>query len=245
MPYLQQAFENEAILEELLDAYKGIFTCDRELVAKHEKIHFCFAGSNLPWTPEKDYKIHDKTELCSFIGSGKNTTKGHNFRHRLLRQLSVRVAGQPVAQPFGTMTGKAFGFKPGCHLEQFDKIIDIPWHDKSEALNNFMFSIVIENAQYDDYFTEKITDCFATGTIPVYWGTKNIGKHFNSDGIIELPSDGFGDGDVELADFILTNRLTSDLYYSKMDAIKDNLERVKNMHSADDMMFNKIQELNS
>jgi len=102
-----------------------------------------------------------------------------------------------------------------------------------------MFSIVIENDQYDDYFTEKITDCFATGTIPVYYGTKNIGNYFNTDGIIEIPND------ENLVDFIITNRLNKDLYYSKMDAIEDNLERVKNMQLADDMLFDKIQELDS
>ena len=106
-------------------------------------------------------------------------------------------------------------------------------------------SIVIENAQYDDYFTEKLTDCFATGTIPVYWGTRNIGDYFNADGIIVIPDDGYNRLDVELLDFILSNKLTSDLYYGKMDAIKDNFERVKNMQLADDMLFEKIQELNS
>ena len=36
-----------------------------------------------------------------------------------------------------------------------------------------MFSVCIENDVYDTYFTEKILDCFATGTIPIYKGTKN------------------------------------------------------------------------
>ena len=36
------------------------------------------------------------------------------------------------------------------------------------------------------YFTEKLLDCFATGTIPVYLGAPDIGKVFNIDGIITL-----------------------------------------------------------
>ena len=36
VPYLQQAFDNELILEQIVDTYDGIFTCDREMVAKHE-----------------------------------------------------------------------------------------------------------------------------------------------------------------------------------------------------------------
>ena len=48
-----------------------------------------------------------------------------------------------------------------------------------------------------------------------------------------------------MLDFMLSTKLTPDLYYSKMDAIKDNFERVKTMQLADDMLFEKIQELNS
>jgi len=242
VPYLQDAFNSPKVLEEIVGAYDGIFTCDRELVDKHEKIHFCFAGSNLPWISESIHKIYEKTKLCSFIASLKRTTNGHMQRHRAYDKLKVRVAGQPIAEMFGTITGKDFGSNPGCHVESK---VPIPWHNKSDGLNDYMFSIVIENAQYDDYFTEKLTDCFATGTIPVYWGTRNIGDYFNADGIIVIPDDGHDRLDVELLDFILTNKLTPDLYYGKMDAIKDNLERVKNMQSADDMLFEKIQELNS
>jgi hypothetical protein len=242
VPYLQDAFDSPKVLEEIVGAYDGIFTCDRELVDKHEKIHFCLAGSNLPWIAEPRHKIYEKTKLCSFIASRKRTTHGHEQRHRAYNKLKVRVQGEPTAELFGTITGKDFGANPNCHVES---VFLVPWHDKSDGLNDYMFSIVIENAQYDDYFTEKLTDCFATGTIPVYWGTRNIGDYFNADGIIVIPNDGYDSLDVELLDFILTNKLTSDLYYGKMDAIKDNFERVKNMQLADDMLFEKIQELNS
>jgi hypothetical protein len=44
----------------------------------------------------------------------------------------------------------------------------------------------MENATYSNMFTEKITDCFMTGTIPIYYGISNIGDYFNTDGIIIL-----------------------------------------------------------
>tara|TARA_Y100000034_G_scaffold63995_1_gene77380 strand:- start:623 stop:1555 length:933 start_codon:yes stop_codon:yes gene_type:complete len=242
VPYLQDAFDSPKVLDEIVNAYDGIFTCDRELVDKHEKIHFCLAGSNLPWISKLRHKIYEKTKLCSFIASNKRTTHGHIQRHRVYDKLKIRVEGEPIIELFGTITGYDFGANPGCHIESK---VEVPWHDKCDGLNDFMFSIVIENARYDDYFTEKITDCFATGTIPVYWGTRNIGDYFNTDGIIVIPDNGDGWVDVEILDFILSNKLTSDLYYSKMNAIKDNFERVKSMQSADDMLFEKIQELNN
>ena len=73
--------------------------------------------------------------------------------------------------------------------------------------------------------TEKIADCFATGTIPIYYGCKDIGKVFNEDGIIWL------DGTFKIED------LSFDLYHSKMDAIKDNFNRIKNLPTAEDYIY--------
>ena len=51
--------------------------------------------------------------------------------------------------------------------------------EKGEMLKPYHFSICIENTEYSDYFTEKILDCFASGVIPIYWGTKNVQKYSN------------------------------------------------------------------
>ena len=58
--------------------------------------------------------------------------------------------------------------------------------DKEDGLCDYMFSVAIENGEYETYFTEKILDCFATGTIPVYLRAPDIENHFNMDGIITL-----------------------------------------------------------
>ena len=79
-----------------------------------------------------------------------------------------------------------------------------------------MFSIAIENASCKTYFTEKLLDCFATGTIPVYYGAPNIGDYFNKNGIIDL-SEEFD--------------VSDEIYYSKMDAIKENLEKLRKWKS--------------
>jgi len=85
-----------------------------------------------------------------------------------------------------------------------------------------MFSVAIENGQYETYFTEKLLDCFATGTIPVYLGAPDIGDYFNKDGIVDL-ADEFD--------------VSEEIYYNKMDAIKDNLERVKDMEILEDFIY--------
>ena len=188
IPELREGFNNPFLFDAIINAYDGIFTCDQELVDMHEKIHFCFAGSNLPWTPEKKYKIYDKTEFCSFVSSSKKITKGHELRHKVYNLLRVRHVGNKIVRLMGGITEQgSFGLEQGCWLPEYTGSTGNKWHDKSfkscvgqwhnksTSLCPFMYSIVIENDQYDDYFTEKITDCFSTGTIPVYYGTENIG----------------------------------------------------------------------
>ena len=247
IPETRKLFDDEVYFQKLIDAYDGIFTPEKELVNRHEKIHFCYTGSNLPWTKKENYKIYEKSEIVSFICSSKLMCEGHRFRHDLHERFKKkqegvvdieykgkiwRRANEMSIDVYGSILGKPFGFNPGCHLP-----FNAPdWHDKSQALNDYMFSVVLENAQVDDYFTEKITDCFATGTIPIYWGTKNIGNYFNSDGIIQIPKD------VEKVNDVI-NSLTPAMYYDRMDAIKDNFERVKKLQMADEMLVEKIKEL--
>ena len=100
---------------------------------------------------------------------------------------------------------------------------------KEEALADYMFSVAIENA--DDWFTEKILDCFLTGTVPIYYGTPSITKWFNPDGIIFL-EDGF---DIE--------ELDEDLYKSMEPAIKDNFERAMKMEMLEDFIWETYFEI--
>jgi hypothetical protein len=53
-----------------------------------------------------------------------------------------------------------------------------------------MFSVAIENDNSDTYFTEKLTDCFVMGTVPVYYGSRKVvEKYFDPTGVIFLEDD--------------------------------------------------------
>ena len=202
----------EKHLLKLSQSYDYIFTSERKWCTKFPNIKFSFAGSNLPWiTPVED--IPEKTKSMSLIVSPKKITFGHQLRHIIAESHKDKLDlyGGGVGVPFGKR--------------------DIPWPDKSEALLSYRFSVVIENDKYETYFTEKLTDCFASGTIPVYWGSPDIGEYFNKNGIIFLTPE---------LDF---STLTEELYNSKLDAVKDNLNRVKTMESADDVLYSLIKGL--
>lgn len=101
-------------------------------------------------------EVIDKTKLISIITSNKTLTLGHKNRVRFLEQI--------------------------CH--EFPNQIDIfgagfsPIQDKYDGLARYKYSIVIENSSYEDYWTEKLADCFLTETYPIYYGCPNIHDYF-------------------------------------------------------------------
>ena len=196
--------------------YAGIFTCDSELL---EDPFFIYSppGSNLPWTKHEEMNLYEKSKHCSMICSTKARTTGHQYRLEVAGLLKNKL------DLFGGAHGSPrIGNGSGPNQDW--------WRSKLPAIKDYMFSIVFENTVHDKYYTEKITDCFATGTIPVYWGTGKIIDDFNPDGII------FYDSSFSIED------LDANLYQYKIDAIKENLEIVKSLKSADDVIYEKINK---
>lgn len=174
--------------EESLKTFKYFFVHNRVFAEIHPK---------LIWAPItactwiKEPQIYEKNKLISMISSNKAMCSGHYMRVFWARKLMNDVDG------FGNLFGKNM-------------------NNKEEGLKDYMFTICMENETTPGYFTEKLIDCFNTGTIPIYYGDPEIDKVFNKDGIITL-TDSFD-----------ISSLTPELYYSKMDAIKENFEIAKN-----------------
>lgn len=202
----------DQLIPQLEESYDAVYFADREYCKKSSKFHFSFAGSNLPWV--KEHKIFTKSKICSMFASSKKVTPGHALRHQIAESLNGKI------DIFG---GAANSSKIGNNAS--------PWNSKHELLNDYMFQIVIENDSYQTYFTEKLTDCFATGTIPIYWGAPDIDNYFNKDGMIIIK------------DEIDLNLLTPEYYYSKIDAIKENFDKVQKMQGSDDILYDLIKQL--
>jgi hypothetical protein len=94
-----------------------------------------------------------------------------------------------------------------------------PIEYKIESLKDYKFSIVIENSIENGYFTEKLLDCFLSGTIPIYVGSKSVNDYFDENGIIHF------EGDEDLPNIL--EKLTDELYQSKMESIKKNFDIAK------------------
>jgi hypothetical protein len=186
------------------EKFEKIFTYDKELLKISEKFDFLPIGGC--WIDEEDQKIYEKNKLVCTINSSKRITEGHRFRHEVISQI------EDV-----DLFGNGYFF--------IDKKIDV--------LKNYMFCIVIENQKMDYLFTEKIIDCFMTGTIPIYWGCPSINEFFNQEGFFTFDT-------IDELKKILSE-INQDVYENKMKYIVENFDLSKKYTVADNLIFEKIK----
>lgn len=176
------------------DKFYIILTYDKELIGLSDNIIF-YPHSGC-WIDTQDQMVYEKTKLTSIIASSKTQTNGHKLRHDVIKLAKTNNIDLSV---FGR------GYNP----------VDY----KLTALKDYAFTIVIENTDYDYYFTEKLIDAFMTGTIPIYWGCPSIDKFFNTDGMLIFN---------DLNDLLpQLKSLSLDKYLSMLDAVKENYEKAK------------------
>jgi hypothetical protein len=106
----------------------------------------------------------EKTKLISVVSSNKTDLKGQRKRLEFARAVKNH-----------------FGDK----IDFYGRGIK-PFADKWDVLAQYKYSIAIENSYSDNYFTEKINDCFLAQTFPLYYGCPNLENYFNSDSFIRI-----------------------------------------------------------
>lgn len=100
---------------------------------------------------------------------------------------------------------------------------ETPAIDAKDYLENYKYSIIIENDIDDLWYTEKILNCFATKTVPIYVGSPIIGELFDPDGIIQVPD---WRAISDIIEALCFRGLDYD-YASRQQAIEDNFKRVE------------------
>jgi hypothetical protein len=189
----------ESIIEnrELVEnTFDIIFTHDQRLLA---------LGDKFKWVPAqgfwiKEPKIYEKSKMISMISSNKRMCEGHLKRLEWIERIGDQV----------DLYGRGFN-----EIEL-----------KEDGLCDYMFSVAIENDASDTYFTEKLTDCFVMGTVPVYYGSRKvIEKYFDPRGVVFLEDD---------PDLIT---LTKEKYEELMPFIEKNFKLAQRLPIAEDYIY--------
>jgi hypothetical protein len=173
--------------EKFASSYSKIYTWNN-IYKKYS--HFkeshpsCSAWVNPCFLPLKNKNI-------SLISSNKKMFEGHYKRLHLVEKFS-----------------KVKDFY-GNEIDIFGRGIR-PIDNKADGLIPYRFSIAIENDIADNWYTEKILDCFLTCTVPIYYGSESVYQKFNKNGIIRL------DDNFDLMS------ITQEKYNTMLDSIIEN-----------------------
>lgn len=190
--------------------FKYIFTHDKRII-DIDPTFFKYTPPNAcPWIQNK--QIYQKSKLASIIVSNKTQTEGHRFRLDVLNNIKDKVdhygRGFPNELPWTiNVDGQ----------EESGKLL---------ALKDYYFSFAFENDNYPSIYCEKLTDCFATGTIPIFWGTPDIGDHFDIDGILVFDKR-----------FFKIEQLTEELYKEKLPHVQNNFNKCMDILTSEDYIY--------
>lgn len=151
------------------------------------------------WIPQDLWGLHRKTDNVSMLLSDKKQMIGHRLRQAAAGAL--------------------------------EKYIDVFYnvYPKYGSLFPYRYQVVIQSERCPGFFDEKIIDCFATGTIPIYWGAPDIGDYFNPDGIIQIHNLD------ELARLDFAS--LEDYYERNLDAVQANLENAREYVVVEDWLY--------
>tara|TARA_R110000824_G_scaffold305093_1_gene492919 strand:+ start:4079 stop:4921 length:843 start_codon:yes stop_codon:yes gene_type:complete len=141
----------------------------------------------------------DKQNEISFITSSKAFFPGHKLRQSIFDRLVA--------------LGSINEFSLNLHRSP----PMIP--SKNPMFEKAKFSVIIENFYRPNLFSEKILDALWTKTVPLYYGTPNIGEFFNEKGIITFTTE------EEL--FELLETITPEMYteLEESGVLEDNKQR--------------------
>lgn len=189
--------------------FKYIFTYDEQILNAVENARFYPIAAGI-WNQEMKPGLSEKKDRdVSILSSDKVMCELHRFRLALAKMCKA----EGLADTYGRFDG-------GDYVKSVD-----------ETLDRYRFSFIIENDISDYYFSERLTSCLASQTIPIYVGARKISEFFNTDGMILLEKP-----DLELAKEALKqcNRQT---YEDKLPAVLENYERVQEYRNMQDYLY--------
>ena len=202
-PSLSETHYHKAL--ELHDEFDCILTFNHNILEKLPKtsLYYPFGGS---WIPLCEFGLQSKSDIVSMITTDKQRAPGHKMRHKAAHIMQLQE--HPM-----------YGRGTGCPMES-----------KVVALRSYCYSIVIESCKLNGYFSEKLIDCFSQGTVPIYWGAPDIGKYFDTRGMMLFE-------DMEQLRDIIDWQIGFSTYTRKIPYIQHNLKKCYRYRCAEDWIY--------
>ncbi len=182
------------------DKFDLILTWDEEIIKSCPNSKIFPYGTT--WVKNFNFPLNKEFSITTLVGN-KRQCVGHNLRHRLVENRN-NIQNPPL---------HIFNSQNSSYREISGMKMMMNKHLKNELFYS-QYHIVIENVISNNWFTEKIIDCFQTKTLPIYIGCPNIGTYFNAKGIFHVESL------EELFD--CCKNITESTYYEKIEYVNEN-----------------------
>jgi len=198
-------------MEQNYQKFKYVYTHDSKLLKICDNarlIIWGFGNANYMY-----FSDGEKAKNVSIVSSDKEYCELHKIRKQMAKDL------------------KEFGF---VHtLGTFD---GGEFVSTKEIYAPYRFSIAIENYIDDYWMTEKIFNCFANMTIPIYLGAGRIDEYFNKHGILQFQTP------EQLVTFVKNHCRWNDwelIYQNMLPFVKKNHEIIKQYGPFEDWFYKK------
>lgn len=189
--------------------FRYIFSYDERILNEIENARFYPVAAGI-WNSRMRGDLYQtKSKDLSILSSDKIMCELHRFRLELARTCKK----EQLADTFGRFDG-------GDYVQSVD-----------ETLDDYRFSLIIENDISDYYFSERLTSCLAAQTIPVYLGARKIREFFNEDGMILLSAPDLEEAKRKIKE------CTREAYEGKLPAVLDNYNRVQEYVNMQDYLY--------
>ena len=107
--------------------------------------------------PEKEKKI-------SCVVSSK-----HNHRQNFVKKL---ITNENMIDLYGR------GHNKQDYKKNYKGELNYDGNCKLRGLSPYTYSVVLENSQEKNYWTEKLADAYLSWCLPIYWGCPNLNDFF-------------------------------------------------------------------
>lgn len=218
-----EAYDQRKFNEEFLDQFQVIATVRKDL----DKGIILPIHEFAPWYFKKSYDFlmqlqpPTKSKSIAVITSDLSWLPGHKKRLAFVEALM-----------------KEFNGRIDLYGRGFNEI-----QDKYDALIDYSYSIAIENNSLPGYFTEKISECFLTYTMPVYYGCPDIQKYYDRRSYMSIDINNY-----DMAFNKINELISKDPYSNHFDYIVESRKRYLtqyHMFPAIIKLLERIMQINS
>lgn len=163
----------------VLEGYNGTLPQDKTIFVKREPnfirtyktnythvIDWDETNCGITWWVNKSYDefkampYPKKTKKVSCVVSSKHVHRANYVKSLFNGNSPIELYGR--------------GHKKAVYGDNYKGSLDYDGKCKLRGLVDYEYSIVLENSQQTNYFTEKLADALLSWTVPLYWGCPNI-----------------------------------------------------------------------